>query len=75
MPNDQVNEDIRSTLSKYELQLCAHLRRIDIRGKRGRKVPLIFTRKNESAVKLLVECRPELGIPSENSFVFAVLNG
>lgn len=43
-----------------------------MRGKRGRKVPLILTLKNEEAIKTLIESRDSIGVASNNHFVFAI---
>jgi len=72
---EKMNEEIKSSLSSFELQLCSSLKRVEIRGKRGRKVPLIFTADMERAVGLLISLRKSVGVSEENKFVFAVPNG
>lgn len=42
-PTEISQEEIESSLSEMELQLTQKLKRIVIRGKRGRGVPIMFT--------------------------------
>lgn len=69
------NKETEESLTTFEKKLCATLKRIEIRGKRGRKVPLILTQINEKAIKQLIQCRDAVGVHKENPFVFAVLSG
>ena len=66
------NEEIKKSLSNFELQLCKYFKRLEIRGKRGRKVPLLITKELESAIHLLVKLRESVGVNSNNKFVFAI---
>ena len=59
-------------LSKFELELCKYLKRVEIRGKRGRKVPLILTKNNEQAIKTLLRYRSDVGVSEKNQFVFSI---
>ena len=68
-----INEEVRKSLSPFELQLCNSFIKIDIPGKRGRKVPLLFTKKMENGIKLLIKLRADVGVKPENKYVFAVL--
>ncbi|KAF3835870.1 hypothetical protein F7725_028428 [Dissostichus mawsoni] len=45
--------------------------RIEIRGKRGRKVPVLLTPAMQQALDLLVGTRQECGVPKENIYLFA----
>ena len=67
-----INEDVQKSLSKFELQLCKYFKRIEIRGKRGRKVPLLITKELESAIQLIVSLRGPIGVNPNNKFVFAI---
>ena len=71
----QMNEEVKLSLSKFELQLCSSLKRVEIRGKRGRKVPLIITNEMESAMDLLIKLRTSSGVVEANPFLFAIPNG
>ena len=66
------SEDIKASLSPFELKLCQHFKRVEIRGKRRRKVPMILTKKLEAAVKLIVNLRNAVGVNPENKYVFAI---
>lgn len=44
---------------------------VEIRGKRGRKVPVILTSEMTSSISLLIKTRKAVGIPDENPYVFA----
>ena len=45
---------------------------MEIRGKRGRKVPMLLTKKLEAAFKLIVNLGSAVGVNPENKYVFAV---
>ncbi|XP_058262888.1 uncharacterized protein LOC131363913 isoform X1 [Hemibagrus wyckioides] len=68
---DDLHEDIALALSELEKKLCNHFTRIEIRGKRGRKVPVLLTPVMQKNMELLVEKRENCGIPSENIYMFA----
>lgn len=44
---------------------------VEIKGKRGRKVPLLLTEEVEQAMDVLVEMRREVGINPENPYLSA----
>ena len=44
---------------------------VEIRGKRGRKVPVILTPDMNESISLLNKTRKDVGIPDENPYVFA----
>ena len=67
-----INDEIKKTLSTFEQKLCESFNRIELRGKRGRKVPLLLTGEMESAMKLLVSLRNNVGVNPMNKFVFAI---
>lgn len=64
--------DIKKTLTHFEQSLCNTFKRVEIRGKKGRKVPMILTRKLEKNCLLLVKLRDNVGINPKNKYVFAV---
>lgn len=64
--------DIKGTLTDFEQMLCQHFKRVEIRGKRGRKVPMIISNKLEKCCSLLVNLRSSIGINPDNKYVFAV---
>ena len=56
--------------SEFEKSLLSVLERIEIRGKKGRTVPIIFTSDVAQRLAVLIQCRPE-HIPPGNPFLFA----
>ncbi|KAI7813893.1 hypothetical protein IRJ41_003813 [Triplophysa rosa] len=64
----EAHPDISMALSELENKLCQYFKRIEIRGKRGRKVPVLVTPIQES-INLLI--RNRCGVQNENSFLFA----
>ncbi|XP_043982140.1 uncharacterized protein LOC122836583 isoform X1 [Gambusia affinis] len=67
--NDQ--DDLKEALSDLEKKLCEHFRRIEIRGKRGRKVPVLLTPEMQQSLDMLIGKRQECGVPTENVHLFA----
>lgn len=64
-------DDLKEALSDLEKKLCQHFRRVEIRGKRGRKVPVLLTPEMQQSLDLLVSKRQECGVPTENVYLFA----
>ena len=50
-----LREDVMSTLSKFEQKLANTLERFEIRGKRGRRVPVLLTEPHKRRVNLLLK--------------------
>ncbi|XP_073726921.1 uncharacterized protein [Misgurnus anguillicaudatus] len=69
--SSELHEDIAICLSEFERKLCKHFTRVEIRGKRGRKVPVLLKPSLVSAMELLVETREACGVLNENPFMFA----
>ena len=65
------HEDVDWALTEVEKHLCRHFSRIETRGKKGRKVPILLTPKMLSALELLVEKREECGVLKDNEYMFA----
>ena len=66
-----MKEDIYETLSPLEKELSKLLTHIEIRGKRGSKVPIFLTERMIESIDLLIKWRDEAGIPAENRYLFA----
>ena len=66
------NEDIRSSLTEFELKLCEHFKRLEIRGKRGRKVPILITQDVENARRLIAKLRDGVGVNPNNKYLFSI---
>ncbi|XP_044180170.1 uncharacterized protein LOC114952155 isoform X4 [Acropora millepora] len=65
------NQDVVASLNGIEQQLLQRLDMVEIKGKRGRKVPLLLTKEVKEAIDVLVEKRTEVGINQENPYLFA----
>lgn len=57
-------------LAPVELALCHSLHRIEIKGKRGRTVPMLLTELMHEALEVLVLKREKLQVPEANKYVF-----
>lgn len=66
-----LHKDIAVGLTKFEQKLCAHFSRVEIRGKRGRKVAVLLSPDMVDALTHLISRRTECGVPEENTFLFA----
>ncbi|XP_026195542.1 uncharacterized protein LOC113148187 isoform X2 [Anabas testudineus] len=66
-----INEDIYETLSPLEKELSKLLTRIEVRGKRGRKVPVFLTERMKNSIDTLNNIRDQAGVPAENPYLFA----
>ncbi len=63
--------DISMALTELENKLCQYFKRVEIRGKRGRKVPVLVTPSMHESISLLIENRSRCGVPNKNPFLFA----
>lgn len=66
-----MHDEILKSLSPFEKKLCQNLIRVEIRGKRGRKVPVLFPTNVQESVELLIKTRDEVGISPSNPYIFA----
>ena len=64
-------DTVTRSLSKIEQALCKIITRVELVGKRGNTVPVLFTPQMKKCIDLLLEMRPTVKIPAENCFVFA----
>lgn len=67
----EVHSDLVDGLSELEQRLCQHFKRIEIRGKRNRKVPILLTPNMLSSMEALVSHRRACGVPDENPYFFS----
>ena len=67
-------KDVADALSEIERIFCRTMSRVEIRGKRGRTVPLILTPEMVSAIDVLNNKRSAVGIREDNPYVFARLS-
>lgn len=63
-----LTSDASQALTKFELQLCKTHTRVEIKGKRGRNVPILLTNKMEENINRLIDERKEAGI--NNPYLF-----
>ncbi|XP_034056095.1 uncharacterized protein LOC117535690 isoform X1 [Gymnodraco acuticeps] len=69
--NAELHQDVVKGLSKTEQRLCNYFSRVEITGKRGRKVAVLLSPSMLDALSLLVSKRAECGVCSTNVFLFA----
>ncbi|XP_062421876.1 uncharacterized protein LOC119228025 isoform X2 [Pungitius pungitius] len=72
--NTKLHEDVAMGLSKTEQRLCNYFSRIEIMGKRGRKVAVLLTPSMVEALSLLTSKRMDCGVCATNVFLFAIPN-
>ncbi|KAL1262485.1 hypothetical protein QQF64_007750 [Cirrhinus molitorella] len=65
------NQDVVKSLTKLEQQLCSELTRLEIRGKRGKKVPVLLTKDMLTPNDVLNGSREKIGLTKDNPYVFA----
>lgn len=66
-----LHEDVAICLTPFERKMCEFFTRVEIRGKRGKMVPVLLKPAMVTAMELLAEMRESCGVPSENVFMFA----
>lgn len=64
-----LHKDVAMGLTKLEQNLC-NFSRIEIMGKRGRKIAVLLTPNMVEALTLLVSKRSECGVDGANVFLF-----
>lgn len=72
-PTEISQEEVDLSLSEIERQLTKQLKRIVIRGKRGRGVPILFTPTLQKTITFLLKTREVVDfIDKKNSYLFAL---
>jgi len=66
-PTEISQEEIDSCLSEMERQLTKQLKRIVIRGKRGRGIPILFTRTLQKTIIFLLKTREVVDFIDKNN--------
>ena len=66
------NDDIQQSLSQSERLLASSLEMVEIRGKRGKKVPVLFNKISMEAINCLLKHRAKCSVKNDNKFVFAI---
>lgn len=67
--NDDTYEEFSSVISLSEKVLLKHFKRLVIRGKRGRGVPVFFSKDVQHHIKVLLKFREKF-VPKANTFLF-----
>ena len=67
----KMQQEVAQCLSPFERKLAMSMRRVEIRGKRGRCVPVLLTQTHFNQLEALCSSRNECGIHDENQFLFA----
>ncbi|XP_033116898.1 uncharacterized protein LOC117116888 [Anneissia japonica] len=67
----EIPQEIYKSLTEVEKGLVLQLQRIEVRGKRGRTVPILLTKEMVFDINLLNETREDAGVSKENPYVFA----
>ncbi|XP_067280128.1 uncharacterized protein [Pseudorasbora parva] len=58
-------------LTQFEIHLCQHFSRVELRSKRGRKVAMLLSPDMVKGITRLIEKRKDSGVPAANPFLFA----
>lgn len=74
MNSETICPEAEGCLSNIEKNILKSIKRIEIKGKRGRKVPVLLRIKHITAINLLVKHRLEAGVAEGNEFIFARTN-
>ncbi|KAL8576182.1 hypothetical protein ACOMHN_054276 [Nucella lapillus] len=69
--NSQPEDDILEALSEMEKQLVDNFMRVEVRGKRGRKVPVLLTSHMRAEIEELLLHRQQVGVNPVNKYIFA----
>ena len=61
-------------LSEFENRLCGVLWRTEIKGKKGRNVPILLTPDLKESMDLLKAFRSRAGVADDNQYFFTTLS-
>lgn len=73
--DENVNKDLFSNLSEDTIQYAKQYVRLTLRGKLSRTVPVLLSPFIVEYIEILIKYRKEVGIRSDNEYVFAVPSG
>lgn len=65
-----IHPDIEHALTDIEKKPCRHFQRVEVRGKRGRKVPILLSPDVVTSMELLVKTPQSCHVPDGNIFMF-----
>ncbi len=66
----EIHEDIALGLSPFEQKMSKHFSRVEIMGKKGRKVAILLNPELERAINLIVEKRDACEVDMDHPFLF-----
>ncbi|XP_056088670.1 uncharacterized protein LOC130087901 [Rhinichthys klamathensis goyatoka] len=66
----ELHDDIAVSLSPFEQKMAKHFSRVEIMGKKGRKVAILLNPELVRAIKLLVDKRDACEVDGDNPFLF-----
>ena len=64
------NPDLDLALTDVEKKLCKYFERVEIKGKRDKKVPVLLSPDMVSSIQMLVTYRGRCAVPPENVYLF-----
>ncbi|XP_027146574.1 uncharacterized protein LOC109142298 isoform X3 [Larimichthys crocea] len=64
------NPDLDLALTDVEKKLCKYFERVEIKGKRDKKVPVLLSPDMVSSIQMLVSYRRQCDVPDENVYLF-----
>lgn len=70
--DDASNEQMLSSLSEVSKVVARKFKRMKIRGKKGRTVPVLLKPSMDKAIQLLMSYREQTGLSTNNPFLFAL---
>lgn len=65
-----LHDDVAICLTPFERKMCEYFARVEIRGKRGRMVPVLLKPSMVTAMELLAETRESCSVPNDNLYMF-----
>ncbi|XP_022179916.1 uncharacterized protein LOC111040345 [Myzus persicae] len=71
---NKLQEEIQKSLSEVEIKLSESFERFEIRGKRGRAVPVLLTGLMKESIDLLLKIRNAASVFKQNEYLFAIPN-
>ena len=71
LKGDDVDQEIVKQLSPVEQKLIGDLKRVELRGKRGRKVPILLTKEMVENLNFMLAMREQFETRCSDDFMFA----
>jgi len=74
MNAERISTDAEQYLSTVERAILDIMKRIEILGKKGSKVPILLRKVHVKSINLLIHSRDEAGVHQNNPYVFTRTN-